>query len=90
MPRGQFRSGRFRRIFVRTPGGRVTTHYRTSKPQKALCGQCKKPLSGVPRERAAVIRNMSKTAKRPTRPYGGMFCSACTRALLKSKARGAA
>lgn len=90
MPRGQYKSGHFRRIFVKTPGGRTVIHYRESKPQKSLCGQCKKPLSGVPRERPAVMRNMSKTAKRPTRPYGGMFCSACTRILLQAKARGVA
>ncbi|MBI2581779.1 50S ribosomal protein L34e [Candidatus Woesearchaeota archaeon] len=89
MPRGMFKSGRLRKIFVKTPGGRVTVHYRERKPSKALCASCKKQLAGVPRERPAKMRNMPKTAKRPERPYGGMLCSACTRLLLKQRTRGA-
>lgn len=87
MPAGKHKSGRFRKIFVRTPGSKVVVHYRERKPQRSKCGNCKKALAGVPRERPAKIRNISKTAKRPERPYGGVLCSACTRALLKSKAR---
>lgn len=88
MPRGMFKSGRLRKIFVKTPGGRNVTHYRQRKPSKALCGKCKKQLAGVPRELPAKMANMPKTAKRPERKYGGVLCSACTRALLKSEARG--
>ena len=88
MPRGMFKSGRLRKIFVKTPGGRTTTHYRARKPSKAICGNCKKQLAGVPRELPSKMANMPKTAKRPERPYGGVLCSACTRAALKQKARG--
>ncbi len=88
MPRGQFKSGRFRKIFVKTPGGRTTVHYRETKPKRAVCSVCKKQLAGVPRERPAVMIHLPKTAKRPERPYGGMLCSSCTRNLLKQKARG--
>ena len=84
-----FKSGRLRKVSVRTPGSRVVVHYRQRKPSKALCGSCKIQLSGMIRELPSVMRNMPKSAKRPERPYGGMFCSACTRVLLKQQARGA-
>jgi large subunit ribosomal protein L34e len=89
MPRGMFKSGRLRKISVRTPGSRVAVHYRQRKPSKALCGLCKTQLSGVARALPSKMKNMPKSAKRPERPYGGMFCSACTRRLLQQQARGA-
>ena len=87
MPAGKHKSRRYRRIFVKTPGGQVKLHYRERKPQRAVCGRCHKPLAGIPRERPAKMRNMPKTAKRPERPYGGVLCSACTRRLLQQQAR---
>lgn len=88
MPSGKHKSGRFRKVFVKTPGSKTVVHYRESKPSKAVCGNCKKPLSGVPRERPAKMANMPKTLKRPERPYGGVLCSKCTRELLKERTRG--
>ena len=88
MPRGMFKSGRLRKISVRTPGSRVAVHYRQRKPSKALCGSCKKQLSGMARALPSKMRNMPKSAKRPERPYGGVLCSACMRLLMKNRARG--
>ena len=90
MPAGKHKSGRFRKIFVRTPGSRTVVHFRERKPSKAVCGNCKKQLAGVPRERPAKFNKLPKTAKRPERPYGGNLCSKCTRVLIKNKARGEA
>lgn len=89
MPRGMYRSRRFRRIYVRTPGGRTVRQYRQRKPSRAHCASCHKLLAGVPREVRSIMKNLPKTAKRPQRPYGGMFCSACTRALVQRQARSA-
>jgi len=88
MPAGKHKSGRYRKIFVRIPGGTTTVHFRQRKPKKATCANCKKQLAGVPRKLASKMANMPKTAKRPERPYGGVLCSECTRELLKQKARG--
>ncbi|MBI4152069.1 50S ribosomal protein L34e [Candidatus Woesearchaeota archaeon] len=88
MPRGMFKSGRLRKIFVKTPGGETHIHYRQRKPSKAICSACKKPLAGVPREMPATLRNIPKTAKRPERPYGGVLCSVCLRVMFQQKARG--
>ncbi len=89
MPRGMYRSHRLRKVFVRTPGSRVTVHYRQRKPSRAVCAQCQKPLAGVPRELPSIMANLPKTAKRPERPYGGTLCSPCSRALLQQRARRA-
>lgn len=88
MPSGMFKSGRFRKVFVKTPGGKATIHYRERKPKRAVCGQCKKPLSGVPRERPAIMANLPITMKRPERPYGGVLCSACMRVRVQNAVRG--
>jgi len=87
MPSGKHKSGRYRKIFVKTPGAKNVVHYRESKPNKAICGNCRKPLLGVPRDRPAVFGKLAKTERRPERPYGGVLCSACTRNLHKQKAR---
>lgn len=87
MPAGKHKSRRYRRIFVRTPGSKVKIHYRERKPQRAHCATCGKPLSGVPRERSNKMSNFAKTAKRPERPYGGVYCSACTRVMFRQRVR---
>ena len=89
MPEGKFRSRTYRRIFVRTPGSRTVMHYRRRKPSKAVCGTCKTVLAGVPQGLPYVIAKFPRSARRPERPYGGNLCSACTRKLLKDKARSA-
>jgi large subunit ribosomal protein L34e len=77
---GHFKSRSIRLISVKVPGGRTVIHYKYKKPKKAHCARCKAPLAGVPRERPYKIRKMSKTQKRPERPFGGMLCSRCMRA----------
>jgi large subunit ribosomal protein L34e len=89
MPRGMHKSRTLRKVFVKTPGGKTTLHYRKRKPSKAVCASCKTQLAGVPRERPYKMMNLPKTAKRPERPYGGVLCSPCTRKLMKEKARQA-
>ncbi|MBT4539824.1 50S ribosomal protein L34e [Candidatus Woesearchaeota archaeon] len=86
MPSGKHKArGRFRKVSVRTPGGKTVVHFRERNVSKAVCGTCKKPLAGVPRLRSG--ENLPKSQKRPERPYGGTLCSACTRQLIKEQAR---
>lgn len=87
MPAGRYKSRTLRRVFVKTPGGNTTLHYRKRKPSKAECGKCGAPLAGVPRERPYKMMNMPKTKKRPERPFGGVLCSKCSRLLIKQKSR---
>lgn len=85
MVSGRFKSRTFRRIKVKTPT-KTKTVYKRRKPAKAKCGKCGAILKGVPRATRSELANMSKTKKRPERPYGGVLCSKCTRALIKEKA----
>ncbi|MBN1157254.1 50S ribosomal protein L34e [Candidatus Woesearchaeota archaeon] len=87
MVAGRYKSRTLRRKKVKTPGGRLTTHYLKRKPKKAHCAECGVVLSGVPRERPYIMRNLGKTKKRPERPFGGMLCSKCSRDLIKKQAR---
>lgn len=87
MPQPRKRSRSLRKIFVKTPGGRTTVHYKYRKPKVAHCGKCGAKLKGIARERPYKMKKMAKTKKRPTRPYGGVLCSRCMRKLFVEKAR---
>jgi len=75
--RGFGRRLKKRRVAVRTPGGRVVYHYRHKVYSKARCGRCGRPLTGTPNAPASRIRKLSKSERRPNRPYGGNLCAAC-------------
>lgn len=79
MPEGKKKSRTYRRIPKKLPGGRITTQYKKRKPSRAQCAECGAVLAGVPRERPFIMRSISKTQKRPERPYGGVLCSKCMR-----------
>ena len=87
MPARRHRSRSLRRVFVRTPGGRVVMHYEQRKPKLGRCPITGQTLKGVPRERPIKMQNMPKTFKRPQRPFGGVLSSQASREVLKSKAR---
>ncbi|HLC22301.1 MAG TPA: 50S ribosomal protein L34e [Candidatus Nanoarchaeia archaeon] len=84
MPKHKTRT--FRKVRVKL-ASRVTIQYRKRNPAHAQCGNCGKNLQGVPRARPVELRTMPKTKKRPERPYGGVLCSGCMRALMIEKAR---
>lgn len=86
MPRPKQRSSSLRRVYVRTPGGKVVIHYKKRKPKIAHCSECGKVLKGVIRERANKMRKISKTKKRPERPYPNL-CSSCMRKKIIQEAR---
>ena len=83
----RFRTGTFKRREKRVPGGRRVVHYSKKKPSKHVCAKCGKVLDAVPRGRPYQIRKLSKNQRRPNRPYGGMYCTNCTKQLFKEEAR---
>lgn len=85
MPRPSQRSRSFIKRKVSTPGGKSSIHYVKKKPSKARCGSCKKPLHGVPTDFKANVKKLSKTQRRPERPYGGNLCSSCTKEVIRKK-----
>jgi len=42
-------------------------------------------LPGMPKARPIKMQNVSKSSKRPERPYAGILCSACMRREIISK-----
>jgi len=75
------------KVKKRVPSGRIVVHFKKKKPKVAKCAKCKKPLHGVPRLTPDEIKKLSKTEKRPERPFGGHLCPACSRKLFKERAR---
>ena len=85
MPAGKHKSRTLRRVFVKTPGGDNKIHYRKRKINIPKCGNCGKPLQGIPKLIQSKFKNLPRTKKRPTRPYGGVLCSACSRKKIKEQ-----
>jgi len=83
----RFRSRRFRRANVKLPGGNVVIHYNRRKPGKPQCSMCGEYLKGVARGMISSVKKLSKTEKRPERPYGGTLCTKCMRKVMIEKAR---
>jgi len=84
--KAMYRSRSWRRKYVRTPGGRTALHFERRKPKVAHCAMCGRPLNGVPRGRPSEIRKLSKTHKRPERPYPNL-CPDCMRKVMKAQVR---
>lgn len=87
MPSGKDKSRSKRRVFVRTPAGKVNLHHVKRNDSKAQCAECGIVLLGVPHVRASRLKNIAKTKKRPSRPFGGNLCSACARKKIIERAR---
>ena len=83
----KLKSRRFRRVSVRTPGGKTVKHYRKRKPSPAICAIYGTPLAGIPKVRDSIMRNLPKSQRRPKRPYGGVLSSKAMRVVIKEHAR---
>ena len=64
---------------MRTPGGRLTVHYRTKVAKGPKCGGCGRSLAGIPHLRPTHYARISKRQKTITRAYGGNQCGGCVR-----------
>jgi large subunit ribosomal protein L34e len=87
MVRPSLRSRSFRKIKVRTPGSRVAIHYEKKVPKIGSCYITGEKLKGIARGFDYEIKNMPKTSKRPSRPYGGVLSSRGMRMVFKEKAK---
>lgn len=75
------------KVKVRTPSGRLALHEKWKKANAAKCAICGKELQAIPRLRAAELRKLPKSKKRPERPFGGYLCSKCMREFFREKVR---
>jgi Ribosomal protein L34E len=87
MVEGKKRSRSMRRVKCVTPGHKVVTHYRRRKPNAAHCAETGQQLHGIPRGRSSGIRKLTRSQRRPERPYGGQLSSQAMRKKLIERAR---
>jgi large subunit ribosomal protein L34e len=82
-----FSSGGLRRLSMKVPGGRLRISNTRRKPSRPTCPITGQRLQGVPQTKRFKISKMSKSQKRPQRPYGGVLSSSAMRSLIIRKAR---
>jgi len=70
MVSGQLKSRRLKRVDVKTISGTII-HYRQRTRSPAVCAVTKKPLRGIKRLTNRKFKNLNKTKKTVSRPYGG-------------------
>ena len=75
MPKPGHKSKSKREVQRRTPSGRTVTHRKTKIPSKPHCAKCGIELHGIPKK----VSKLSKSEKSVNRPYGGHYCSKCSR-----------
>ncbi len=86
MPEPNKRSRSLRRVHIRTPGGKNVVHYKKRKPKIAHCAECGVDLKGFKRELPHKMKKITKTKKRPQRPYPNL-CSKCMRKRIIKEAK---
>ena len=87
MVRRSLRSRSLRKVKVKTPGSRVVLHYVKRKPKVGSGSITGEKLKGIDRGFDRERQNMSKSQRRPSRPYGGVLSSRGMRAVLRVKAK---
>ncbi len=65
------RTNKIRKVFYRTPGGKVKIRYKRKKSKKSSCQICGKKLQG----------------KRPGRAYSKNLCHSCLEEFIRVKTR---
>jgi len=83
MRRGSQKSRTLRRLHVRTPK-RTVLAYAKRKHSRPHCANCGQILPGVATGRKNELMKLSKTERRPERPFAGMLCSKCMRVRIKA------
>ncbi|MGA8905856.1 MAG: 50S ribosomal protein L34e [Candidatus Bathyarchaeia archaeon] len=84
MPRRALRNRNVKRKTLQVPGGRSTIHYRRKKYSGGRCASCGLPLGGVP---SSSTRGLTKSSRRPSRPFAGFLCHACLREKVRQGTR---
>ena len=75
-----------KKVYYRTPGGRLRIRYKREKTGKRKCGLCGAILHGVPHGKTnSEVRKLAKTRKRPERLFGGHLCHKCTAEIIELK-----
>jgi large subunit ribosomal protein L34e len=83
---GKTKSRTFRRVKVRTIT-KTKTVYKRRKPKLGTDPKTGETLKGVKRELPGKMKNIPKSQRRPSRPFGGVLSSKSSREEIKKRAR---
>ena len=72
---------------MKTPGGKTILSHRRRKPSKARCSVTGEVLPGVPQANPTNLRKMTKSQRRPERPFGGVLSGKAMRSHFRAQAR---
>lgn len=87
MVSGIHKSHSFRKVFVKTPGGRTVVHRRLPNTGAATCPITGNKLAGMPRGRPKKLRSLAKSKRVPSRAFGGNLSAPAARRELINRAR---
>jgi len=76
-----------KKVKRRMPGGALKFIFKRKMHSKHKCAICSGELSSVPRGKPTIIKRLTRSARRPTRPFGGQLCSKCMRKVVAMKAK---
>lgn len=76
-----------KKVKVRIPSGKIVIRNKRRQVGIGRCANCQGELHGTPTAHPIETRKLAKSDKRPSRAYGGYFCSNCTKELFREKAR---
>ena len=68
-----YRSKSRRKVYRKSPGTHSIVHLQKKNPKGFHCGKTGDYLNGIPRMRVGKFNRLSKSKKRPNRPYGGTY-----------------
>jgi large subunit ribosomal protein L34e len=71
-----------KKTFKKIPGGKTVVRRKEAKDGAAKCAICKEELKGT-----SCSPKLSKTERRPERPFGGYLCQKCSEKVFIYKTR---
>lgn len=86
MSEAKTKSRNFRKVQVRTVKGSKDA-FKRRKPVVAKCVVTGESLKGVPRALPGDLKNVPRSARRPSRPFGGVLSSRASRLEIKRRNR---
>ena len=88
MVEGAKRSRSMKRVASRKPGGKTVIEYIRARPGPATCPSGR-ALPGTARGTKIEVGKLTKTQRRPSRPYGGVLSSPALRHVMLGRAQEA-
>lgn len=80
--RNTYKTASNKQKVVKTPGNKLVYQRISKAGSKVKCGDCKKPLNGIPALRPREYSRLDKHERTVSRAYGGSRCPKCVRSRI--------